>query len=164
MKRECRFSKRKAIERIRVKLQRISMLLLAAGTALLLSLSGFLLVSWNRSTREAVRAESTLLRLAVLGDAILEFKADCGRFPRELNELNTAPADASNWLEGGYILNIPVDGWNRAYSYRLDERSETFDLFSTGSDGQLGGKGFGRDLHYSDLPQSRRGQYERLPK
>lgn len=57
-------------------------------------------------------------------------------------------ADPASYPLGGFINDLPLDPWNRAYVYtRPGQRSgRAYDLFSLGADGQPGGEGPNADI------------------
>ena len=68
------------------------------------------------------------------------YEVDNGRFPRDLEDLVAKPSGAGNWT-GPYLKKgVPSDPWKNAYVYRMpgQNNSNSYDLFSAGSDGQEG--------------------------
>ena len=66
------------------------------------------------------------------------------------NALDTPPADAKNYPEGGYIKGgeYPKDSWDNELQYVIPgSEGRTYDLFSLGADGQQGGEGLDTDLY-----------------
>lgn len=85
-------------------------------------------------------------QLSQLKNAIIEFQANCGRYPDSLEELVQRPSDCPNWQEGGYLegTKVPKDPWKSEYRFRFEDgRAE---VLSLGSDGKEGGSGTARDL------------------
>ena len=56
-----------------------------------------------------------------------------------------------NWKEGGYVDRLPRDPWGNDYQYLSPGENGTFDLYSLGADGQLGGEGTAEDIANWDL-------------
>ena len=80
-------------------------------------------------------------------DAMKLFKVNMGRWPRNVNELLTAPPDARNRWKGPYIEadQAPRDPWGN--EYRLERRSGKSPVIKTlGANGAPGGEGEDRDL------------------
>ncbi|MCM8789667.1 MAG: type II secretion system major pseudopilin GspG [Candidatus Omnitrophica bacterium] len=67
------------------------------------------------------------------------YEMDMGTFPESLDYLYTKPASAENW-RGPYIKKKAVDPWGRPYVYKYpgEHNSNSFDLYSSGKDGQPG--------------------------
>ncbi|MDD3087777.1 MAG: type II secretion system major pseudopilin GspG [Candidatus Omnitrophica bacterium] len=67
------------------------------------------------------------------------YEMDMGRYPESLDYLRVRPSgsDAQNW-KGPYIKKKPLDPWGRPYMYKSpgEHNTESYDLYSTGSDGQ----------------------------
>ncbi|MGI4880636.1 MAG: type II secretion system protein GspG, partial [Janthinobacterium lividum] len=57
----------------------------------------------------------------------------------------TGPATPA-WAAGGYLPQLPIDPWGRAYRYLGPGEHAAFDLSSYGRDGQAGGEGVDADL------------------
>ncbi len=90
-------------------------------------------------------------KVAVLETKVLEFQADCGRFPTAqegLRALLRAPADVANQWKGPYVKEKDIiDPWGREILYRYPGRQNAdFDLFTYGADGQEGGEGENADV------------------
>jgi general secretion pathway protein G len=82
--------------------------------------------------------------------ALGAFRLDVGRFPTNeegLAALRTAPTGATKW-NGPYIDKpVPMDPWERAYSYRSPgSEGRDFDITSLGKDGAPGGTGDAADV------------------
>ncbi len=58
----------------------------------------------------------------------------------------TAPPEAPNWKEGGYLDRLPKDPWGNDYQYLSPGEHGAFDLYSLGADGQPGGEGAAADI------------------
>jgi general secretion pathway protein G len=58
---------------------------------------------------------------------------------------------ARNWKSGGYISQMPKDGWGYPYQYLQPGQHGEFDLFSYGADGKPGGEGVEADIGNWDL-------------
>ena len=68
------------------------------------------------------------------------YEMDIGNYPESLDYLRTSPgANSSNW-RGPYLKKKPMDPWNRVYIYKApgDHNQDTYDLYSSGKDGQAG--------------------------
>ena len=91
--------------------------------------------------------------LSALRDAIDLYLIDVHRYPRSLDELIVAPADAPTW--GGPYLRargIPVDPWGKPYVYRRPGADGApYDLISYGADRLPGGEDEAADITLADL-------------
>ncbi len=54
--------------------------------------------------------------------------------------------DPSRYPPGGYIKKLPKDPWGREYGYELPGKHGTYDIFTLGADGVVGGTGENADL------------------
>lgn len=88
-------------------------------------------------------------QIQLLGTALDLFHLDVGRYPNEeegLKSLYQRPDSLPAW--GGPYLDKPPpkDPWGRDYMYKYPGEHGPYDLYSLGSDGQLGGEGEGTDI------------------
>ena len=60
----------------------------------------------------------------------------------------TEPPVPVNWVDGGYLPNLPQDPWGQDYVYRMPGEAGPFDLTSLGADGAAGGEGVDSDIVY----------------
>ncbi len=68
-----------------------------------------------------------------------------------LDALTTAPTEKPvppNWVDGGYLPNVPQDPWGNSYIYRMPDENGKFELISLGADGVAGGEGVDADITY----------------
>ena len=63
-----------------------------------------------------------------------------------LVERPVAPPAPPNWVEGGYLADLPQDPWGNPYLYRAPGDTGPFDLVSLGADGAPGGDGVDADI------------------
>jgi len=66
-----------------------------------------------------------------------------------LEALVSQPSGApepKNWKDGGYLDAVPNDPWGYPYQYLQPGEHGTFDVYSLGADGQLGGDGSSADI------------------
>lgn len=67
------------------------------------------------------------------------YEMDIGKYPESLDYLRVRPpgSEAQNW-RGPYLKKKPLDPWGRPYMYKSpgEHNTESYDLYSTGSDGQ----------------------------
>ena len=90
-------------------------------------------------------------KVAVLETKVLEFQADCGRFPtmqEGLRALVRRPADVSRDWKGPYVKDKDIlDPWGVEIRYRYPGRHNAdFDVYTYGADDQEGGEGENEDI------------------
>jgi len=91
------------------------------------------------------RVSTARTQIALLEQAIMDFRLDVGRLPNSLDDLVKNPGD-DKW-NGPYLKrSVPKDPWGGNYIYTVPGTHGEFDLFSYGSDRQLGGTGEAADL------------------
>jgi general secretion pathway protein G len=94
---------------------------------------------------------TTKSTLSTVANALDLYKLDNHQYPTTqegLDALINQPADAKNWLKGGYIKGgLPKDGWGNDLQYVAPgSNGRAFDLYSLGSDGKEGGDDDGADI------------------
>ncbi len=91
------------------------------------------------------RVSTARTQIALLEQAIMDFRLDVGRLPNSLEDLSKKTND-DKW-NGPYLKRaVPKDPWGGNYIYTVPGTHGEFDLFSYGSDRQLGGTGEAADL------------------
>lgn len=96
------------------------------------------------------RAKVNLAKAQVqtLAEKVQQFENDTGNLPGSLDELVTAPGNASGWL-GPYSKAAELkDPWNHAFEYTVPGDGQPFDLVSLGKDGKPGGTSVDADIKY----------------
>ena len=92
--------------------------------------------------------------LRSIGSALELYRLDNRNYPTTTQGLGalvtrpTAPPDPVNWVEGGYLIQLPMDPWGNPYLYRSPGETGAFDLISLGADGQPGGEGAAGDVSH----------------
>ena len=77
-----------------------------------------------------------------------------------LQALRAAPVEPPlpvNWVEGGYLPNVPSDPWGNGYLYQVPGTGGPFDLISLGADGVPGGEGVDSDIRYGAGDEAQEG-------
>ncbi len=91
------------------------------------------------------RVSTAKAQIALLEQAIMDFRLDVGRLPNSLDELVKKTGD-DKW-NGPYLKrSVPKDPWGGTYIYTVPGTHGEFDLISYGSDRQTGGTGEAVDL------------------
>ena len=96
------------------------------------------------------RAKVNLAKAQVqtLAEKVQQFENDTGNLPGSLDELVTAPGNATGWL-GPYSKAAELkDPWNHAFEYTVPGDGQPFDLVSLGKDGKPGGTSVDADIKY----------------
>ena len=90
--------------------------------------------------------------IRALSSALKLYKLDNFNFPstdQGLEALISKPSGvpaSKHWKKGGYIDRLPADPWGGSYQYLSPGEKMEFDLWSHGSDGQLGGEEVSADV------------------
>ncbi|OPX94789.1 MAG: Type II secretion system protein G precursor [Syntrophorhabdus sp. PtaB.Bin006] len=87
-------------------------------------------------------------QIALLGQALDQFRLDTGRYPTTQEGLNALVANPGieNW-EGPYLAKaLPNDPWTKPYHYESPGTHGEYDLYSYGRDGTQGGDGEDKDV------------------
>lgn len=91
------------------------------------------------------RAGTARAQIALLEQAIMDFRLDVGRLPSSLDDL-VKNSGSEKW-NGPYLKrSVPKDPWGGNYVYAVPGTHGEFDLVSYGSDKQLGGTGEAADI------------------
>ncbi|QFU76710.1 type II secretion system protein GspG [Halioglobus maricola] len=89
------------------------------------------------------------IQIKDLEQALEMYKLDVGRYPSTqegLGALVNKPGNITGW-NGPYLKSdVPMDPWNRAYSYKYPGEKSEVDIFTYGANGTPGGEGEDRDV------------------
>ncbi|NLY10192.1 MAG: type II secretion system major pseudopilin GspG [Firmicutes bacterium] len=100
------------------------------------------------------RQTAVVNQIAMFASALENYRLDVGRYPtteqglQALTNKPTLPPIPQNW-NGPYLLSEPpLDPWGQPYNYRYpgERNPGSYDLFTLGADGQIGGEGENRDI------------------
>ena len=97
----------------------------------------------DRAMVEKARAD-----IRVISQAIEMYRMDEMKYPtmdQGIDILTRAP-DGNNFRKEGYIKSLPKDPWGKEYQYLIPGEHGTFDVFSYGADGRLGGEALNLDI------------------
>jgi general secretion pathway protein G len=102
---------------------------------------------------DQARLKTTKAILASVSSQLEIFKLNHARFPDSLEDMVTMPnyiTKPETWPQGGYLKELPEDGWGNKLVYRRNTSSTNrgFDLVSLGADGKEGGEGLDADIPY----------------
>lgn len=119
----------------------IAMLAALVGPRLMKALSGS-------------QVKTTRLQVEMLSTSLDAFRLDIGRYPTQEEGLKVLVSNPeinsiARW-NGPYLrkAKLPTDSWNRDFIYEIPPKHPgvTFDLYSLGADGKLGGEGEDADI------------------
>lgn len=98
-------------------------------------------VAVNVYQQHNTRATAARQDMAGIVDGLAAYRLDNGRYPSQEQGLmaliippERGPAPA-NWRVGGYVERLPRDPWGHSYQYRIDEATQSFQVFSYGLEG-----------------------------
>lgn len=105
------------------------------------------LPSQDRAMVEKAKAD-----IALLEQALEMYRLDNLGYPSVddgLDALLTPPSGLTQperYRPGGYIRRLPQDPWGNDYQYVFPGEKGTFDIYSLGADGRLGGEELDTDI------------------
>ncbi len=110
----------------------------------------------NVDKARVTRAKSDIQAIETALDL---YRLDNFKYPtteQGLQALVSQPADPTitNYRNGGYLKQLPLDPWNRLYLYQspgADGRE--YEIVSYGRDGQPGGEGYDADIDSGTMDQ-----------
>lgn len=98
---------------------------------------------------EKARYDLTGVQMTNVIGALDRFKLDIGRYPDALEDLLVPPSslpDPKKYQPGGYLTELPTDGWGNKLIYRRNSSTKGFELISYGADAKEGGDGYDADI------------------
>jgi general secretion pathway protein G len=104
-------------------------------------LAGIVIPKFSGRTEQA-RVAAAVTQIGSFKTALEAFEVDNGYYPKGRNglqDLVVAPRDAQGW-KGPYIPEIPLDPWQKPYTYESPGKHNTsgFDITSGGPDMRIG--------------------------
>lgn len=136
--------KKKQINRHRQSFTLIEIVVVIVILVTLMSIATPLYMNYVKKAN--VGAAKTQVQMLV--QALDSYRLDVGSYPESdvgLQALVENPDDNEKW-GGPYIKNVPKDPWGNEYVYVSPGEHGDFDLYSMGSDGQVGGTGDAADI------------------
>ena len=97
----------------------------------------------DRAMVEKARAD-----IRTISQAVEMYRMDQMKYPsmeQGIDILSSAPK-GNNFRTEGYIQSHPKDPWGQEYQYLIPGEHGSFDVFSFGADGRLGGEGLDLDI------------------
>lgn len=102
------------------------------------------------------QAKATVARTDVnaIASALEMYRLDNGFYPsaeQGLDALVTEPSgspEPRRWNSDGYLPKLPIDPWGRPYQYDVPgtHNPRSFDVYSLGADGRVGGDGVNAEV------------------
>ena len=97
------------------------------------------------------RVQKAKADIALLESSLDRYRLQMFDYPtteQGLEALVTAPsgASAANFPADGFIRRLPLDPWGKPYQYENPGQYGSFDIYSYGADGQLGGEDLDADI------------------
>ncbi len=126
----------------------LELLVVLAAIAILAAVVG---PSLFRNVGDA-KISSAKSQLEIFATALGAFRLDNDGYPTTgegLDALRTAPSGGRRTWRGPYLTKVvPLDPWGRSYTYVSPgiQNPESFDLYSLGRNGAVGGTGEDADL------------------
>ena len=112
----------------------LELLLVMAILVVLASLAGFSVL--NMRSNALSRAAS--IQISSFESMCKAYKLQVGMFPNTLDDLHVQPAGMTKITWGGPYLEdpVPMDPWQRPYTYVADDMNDRVTITSNGPDGQ----------------------------
>jgi general secretion pathway protein G len=97
---------------------------------------------------DKARWDLTGVQMTSVTQALDSFKMDHGRYPEAIQDLIVQPnyVKPERYQVGGYLKEVPKDGWGNDFIYRRVTGPKGFELISYGSDQREGGEGYDADI------------------
>ena len=97
---------------------------------------------------EKAKWDLTSVQMTSVVSALDSFKLDNNRYPEALQDLITPPnyVKPEQYQVGGYLKELPKDGWRNDFIYRRIPGPKGFELISYGADAREGGEGYDADI------------------
>ena len=114
-------------------------------------LSTFVVLNVLPSQDQAM-VEKAKADISLLEQAVDMYRLDNLTYPSTEHGLDALVAPPDNltnpdrYREGGYIRRLPADPWGSPYQYVYPGEHGTFDIYSLGANGRLGGEGQDADI------------------
>jgi general secretion pathway protein G len=134
--------------RIRRGMTLLELLVVLAAVAILAAVVG---PSLFRNVGDA-KVSSAKSQLEIFATALGAYRLDNDGFPSSqqgLQALRVAPGEATRTWRGPYLTKVvPMDPWGRPYVYVAPgvQNPESYDLYTLGREGRVGGTGEDADL------------------
>ena len=97
---------------------------------------------------EKAKWDLTGVQMTNVVSALDSFNLDNNRYPESLEDLVVMPnyVKPEKYQVGGYLKEVPTDGWGNKYVYRRLTGTKRYELISLGADNKEGGDGYDADI------------------
>jgi general secretion pathway protein G len=97
---------------------------------------------------EKAKWDLTGVQMTSVVGALDSFNLDNNRYPESLDDLVVMPnyVKPEKYQVGGYLKELPTDGWGNKYIYRRLTGAKKYELISLGADAKEGGEGYDADI------------------
>lgn len=121
----------------------------------IIGILGAIVVPQFMSRPDQAKVTATKTDIQAIATALEMYRLDNFQYPstqQGLEALHKKPSGlpaARNWNTQGYLKSLPVDPWGTPYQYLnpgVKSVDGSFDLYSLGSDGVMGGEGHAADI------------------
>lgn len=121
----------------------------------IIGILGAIVVPQFMSRPDQAKVTAAKTDLQAIATALEMYRLDNFQYPstqQGLEALYKRPSGlpaARNWNAQGYLKNLPVDPWSTPYQYLnpgVKSADGTYDLYSLGSDGVVGGEEHAADI------------------
>ncbi|MDZ4326797.1 MAG: type II secretion system major pseudopilin GspG [Pseudomonas sp.] len=116
---------------------------------------GAIVVPQFMSRPDQAKVTAAKIDIQAIATALEMYRLDNFHYPstqQGLGALSKRPSGlpaARNWNPQGYLKNLPVDPWGTPYQFLnpgVQSIDGSYDLYSLGSDGVVGGEGHATDI------------------
>jgi general secretion pathway protein G len=121
----------------------------------IIGILGAIVVPQFMSRPDQAKATAAKVDIQAIATALEMYRLDNLHYPstqQGLEALSKRPSGmpaARNWNPNGYLKALPVDPWSTPYQYLnpgIQSVDGTYDLYSLGADGVVGGEGAAGDI------------------
>ncbi|WP_131108553.1 type II secretion system major pseudopilin GspG [Pseudomonas sp. Sample_10] len=139
----------------RSPLQRGFTLIEIMVVVVIIGILGAIVVPQFMSRPDQAKVTAAKVDIQAIATALEMYRLDNFNYPstqQGLEALSRRPSGlpaARNWNPNGYLKSVPVDPWNTPYQYLnpgVQSVDGTYDLYSLGADGVVGGEGHAADI------------------
>ena len=98
--------------------------------------------------QDKAMVEKAKADIRVIAQAVEMYRMDQMKYPtmeQGIDVLARSP-EGNSFRKEGYIKSLPKDPWGQDYQYLIPGEHGSFDVFSFGADGRLGGEGLDLDI------------------
>ena len=103
-------------------------------------------------SQDRARVDKATADIRIMEQALELYRLDMYSYPTQREGLEALISTPENhrfkdrYRQGGYIKRLEADPWGNPYQYKRPGKNGSFDLFSFGADGSVGGEGLDSDI------------------